>query len=161
MKKYVSKLFFCFAVILFLFSTGCTSEASEGEKQDLITGEYQNIEQVQEVRDILLKNLEYAEDENIDGYLSTISSSAHDETRQAMEEFFAHHTVTHSLLKFEVIEEHKDEIIAKTEQETKGSSTREDTDYKNHIAEVLHIFRKERDEWKIFESSITNVTFID
>lgn len=161
MKKYVTQLFFCIVFVLFLFSTGCTSEASQVDNQNQIIGEYQNKERVKDARDVLVKNLEFAEEEDIEGYLSTISSNAHDETRVAMEDFFENHSVTHSLIEFEVVEEKENEIIAKTQQETKGHSNLKDADYKNHVAEVLHIFRKEQDEWKISESSITNVTFID
>lgn len=114
------------------------------------------------VKEVLEKNLYYATQEDIDGYLSTISKKGHEETKQVMSEFFKEYDVEHTLEAFEIVEKNPDEIIAKAKQKTVSSQQSNNNDsYKNHVAEVLHIFIKENDEWKINESNITDINFIE
>lgn len=154
MLKDKNKFFICtFFLFIFLFSA-CGIESTQTESTS-------NKEAASLTKDLLIDNLYYAETKNIEGYLSTIPSKAHEDTRQAMEDFFAKYTVSHRLLEFEVLEASENEIIAKTKQETIGQNDIGDEEYKNHIAEGLHIFQKIDTEWKITESSITDLTFIE
>lgn len=113
------------------------------------------------IQEVLEKNLNYATTKNIDGYLSTISQKGHEATREAMLNFFKDYEVSHTLLHFEVVQEESDEVVVKTRQKSEGTSQLKDVEYKNHVAEVLHVFIKEEDSWKIEESSITNITFTE
>lgn len=113
------------------------------------------------IQELLEENLSFATYENIDGYLSTVSQKGHESTREAMLNFFEHYDVSHTLLHFEVVQEELDEVVAKTRQKSEGTSQLKDAEYKNHIAEVLHVFIKEQDSWKIEESSITDIMFTE
>lgn len=113
------------------------------------------------IQELLEENLSYATSENIEGYLSTISQKGHESTKEAMLDFFEHYDVSHTLLDFDIVQEESDEIVVKARQKSEGTSQLEDQDYKNHIAEVLHVFIKEQDSWKIEESSITDIIFTE
>lgn len=122
---------------------------------------HENNSEIEEVKALLISNLDYAETKNIEGYLSTIPLESHNDTREAMEDFFGTYTVKHTLVDFEVVKVFDDEIVAKARQKTEEENTLNDSEYKNHIAETLHVFKKIEGEWKITDSSVTDITFID
>lgn len=161
MRRNSSRLFIVAFFFLSLFISACSSDSTNTNNQEGITGQYENKEAVSASRELLINNLRYAENEDIDGYLSTIPTEAHADTREAMEAFFKEHTISHTLLEFEVIEELENELVVKTKQESRGQNDLDEADYRNHVAEVLHIFKKEENQWKITESSVTDVLFLD
>src|SRR5690625_4300675 len=126
--RYILIKIIAFIVIL----SACSIESTQTEEVSYSTASETsaNQEAIQQTKNVLKENLYYAETENIEGYLSTISSEAHADTRQAMEDFFKTHDVFHTLMAFEVVEEHKDKIVAKTKQKTMGEDMTGETDYR-------------------------------
>lgn len=154
------KLFFICILFVGVILTGYTT-GKISNPQSMNTTEQTHSADVLIIQELLENNLYYATSENIDGYLSTISQKGHESTREAMLEFFEDYEVSHTLLDFEVVQKKSDEVVVKTKQKSEGTSQLEDVDYKNHIAEVLHVLIKELDSWKIKESSITDITFTE
>lgn len=148
-------------LFLIAFITAYIDSEDEMEVQSGVAGDFSDEKEALEVKNVLQLNLKYAEDKDIEGYLTTISSSAHEDTEEAMSGFFNDFTVSHLLLEFEVIEQGQDELVAKAKQQTTGDTDLEDEEYRDHIADILHIFEKEDGNWKISESSVTNLVFID
>lgn len=144
LKYFIIPLF----LFLFLIPAACESPHIQSDKSELIES-------------IIEKNLEAATNKDIDSYLSTISSSAHNDTRVALEEFFGTYSVTHQLLDFEIIEEEDERVVAKTRQKTTEENGDSGDEYKDHLSEVLIILVKEGNEWKINESSITAIEFLE
>lgn len=161
MRRNSNRVFIGAFLFLSLLVSACSPESSNIKDQNGITGQYENKEAVSATKELLMDNLHYAENEDIEGYLSTIPTEAHGDTREAMEAFFKEHTISHKLLEFEVVKEFENEIVVKTKQESIGQNDSGESDYKNHVAEVLHVFKKEENQWKITESSVTNVIFLD
>ena len=156
MRKYILTTLIVLATILTACSENHTSSARTGDRFDETTSS-----NMEEVKELLVENLNYASIEDIDGYLSTISQDGYDSTKQAMTKFFEEYEVTHRLLEFEIVEDHSTEIVAKAKQKSEGFSELKDIDYKNHISEVLHVFTLENNSWKISESSVTDIKFSD
>ncbi len=159
MHKLTKRLFIVGLLLFFL--SACDIQSSQIEESEQITGLYENEEAVHSARDVLVDNLYYAEIEDMDGYLSTIPAHAHADTQKAMEPFFETHEVSHTLTAFEVLEETENQLVVKTKQKTIGEDETGETEYKNHIANVLIVFEKINKEWKITESSVTDIIFFD
>lgn len=157
----MSKKSICVYLLLFvsLLAACSTDKMSEPQAQSL-KDQTQSADVIN-VRKLLEENLNYATTENIGGYLSTISKKGHEATREAMLNFFENYDVTHTLLDFELVQEDSSEIIVKARQKSEGTTQLEEADYKDHIAEVLHVFIREQDSWKIDESSVTDIKFLD
>lgn len=154
------KLFYIGALFVGILFTACsTDEVSSPQSMSANHQTYSADALI--IQELLEENLSYATSENIEGYLSTISQKGHESTKKAMQEFFEHYDVSHTLLDFEILQEESDEIVVKARQKSEGTSQLDDQDYKNHTAEVLHVFIKERGSWKIKESSITDITFTE
>ena len=62
-------------------------------------------------------------------------------------------------MEFEVTDVEPDAIVAKARQKAVGESVLEEEAYRNHIATVLVVFKQEDGEWRISESSITDIEF--
>ena len=144
------------SLFLLFILNACTAEDTS---QAAIT--HENNPEIEAVKNLLIDNLNYAETKNIEGYLSTIPLEAHVDTREVMEDFFEAYTVKHTLLEFEAVEVLEDEIVVKARQKTEGENISNDSEYKSHIAETLHVFQRIEEEWKITDSSVTDIVFID
>lgn len=151
---------YCFS-FLFLFLSGCQFETNKpmAELSESLTQSQQN--DIKFTKQLLVDNLNYVDNEDIDGYLETIPLSAHEDTKKAMINFFEEYSVTHDLLEFEVVERKQDRLIARTKQKTTGTADHGGEEYRDHIASMLHTFEKEQGQWKIVESSTTDVKFLD
>lgn len=119
-----------------------------------------NEEDAKNVKDILHHNLIAVNEQDINGYLDTIVKSGHQDTEEMMVDFFKTHKIKQSLLKFEIEKQTNNEIIVRSKQKITGTSTLKE-DYRNHIAEILHVFVREDNSWKIKESSMTEIEFIE
>lgn len=144
------------SLVFILILSACTAEDAS---QTAINSE--SNPEIETVKDLLMNNLNYAETKNIEGYLSTIPSESHEETREVMEDFFGNYTVKHTLLEFEAVEVFDEEIVAKARQKTEEENNSNQSEYRSHIAETLHVFQRIEGEWKITDSSVTDIVFID
>ncbi|MBA5730032.1 hypothetical protein HW423_09575 [Aerococcaceae bacterium INB8] len=123
------------------------------------TSQEENRKLEAEIQAIYQRNLQGANTEDVDLYLSTINTKAREETGEVMAQFFTDFDVRQDLLEFEVTDIEPDAIVAKARQKAVGESVLEEETYRNHIATVLVVFKQEEGEWRISESSITNIEF--
>lgn len=80
---YGKKTILTFSLFIFVMLSACTAEnTSQSILQDIDNPE------IEAVKELLIDNLKYAENKNIEGYLSTLPVDSHAETREVMEEFF-------------------------------------------------------------------------
>lgn len=112
-----------------------------------------------EIQSIYQRNLQGANAEDVDLYLSTITTKSREETGEVMAQFFEDFDVRQDLMEFEVTDIEPDAIVTKARQKAVGESVLEEETYRNHIATVLVVFKQEEGEWRISESSITNIEF--
>lgn len=113
-----------------------------------------------QIQSVYNLNLQGANEEDVEVYLSTITTKAREETGEVMTQFFKDYDVKHNLLDFVITQIDPDAVVAKTRQKTVGESVLEEETYRNHIATVLVVFKEEEGEWRINESSITDIEFI-
>lgn len=146
-----------FLIVLFSAYNSFGEESSSGQE----AGEELIDEEVAAAKEVLEANLQYSEAEDMEQYLQTIASHGHEATRAEMNQFFQDYTVSHELTAFEVVERHDDEIVVKTSQIIKDQNQEGDKRYKSHKAEMMHVLKKEDNQWKIFESNVMDVQFIE
>lgn len=140
MKKIASLL-----AILMIFSVLLVGCKSDGEK---------------EVISLIKKNLEYFNEEDIDGYINTISSESpvYEPTKIAIEQAFELYDLKVTLDKIEVLE--IDDEIAKV-QVTQTTKKEEGPEFKNNKTIAVHTLIKTEDGWKVSNSDIKNIEYID
>ncbi|GGI65575.1 MULTISPECIES: hypothetical protein [Enterococcus] len=159
------KMFIGVAGILFLIfvlnyfnqankiSDNINQEAGEVE----VTGKINNQEEALAALAVLEKNLQAANDEDLDLYVSTLVPSAREATKKEMAAFFEEYDVEHTLLEFKVTKDDGERIQVLARQKTinKGSNK-----YRNHITEANHTFVKIDGEWFLEETSMSDTQFI-
>lgn len=123
-----------------------------------ITGAVTNQRDAQICFDLLEKNLTAASNKDIETYIDTLVSSAHEETAQEMTTFFDTYTLAHTLLSFEIVKQEASSMLVAAQQQTINLG---ENSYRNHITQAHHTFVKEGAAWKIQQTVMTNTSFID
>lgn len=118
--------------------------------------------EIKEAVEVIEKNIEAAEAEDIDAYLSTIIKSGHADTAQELEEFFKSYDLEHTILAITVLDQEDEKMLIEVTQQSIATFTAEDVpEYKNHVAVANHTLVKEDDEWKIAETAMIENYFIE
>lgn len=152
-----------------LFLTGCSpSKTAEYINPEDVSYEVQeeteitDREAVQEAVQVIEDNLAYAEEEDMDGYLSTIVSSAHENTRSELEAFFELYDLEHTVLGITVLEQDEESMLIEVFQQTVAVDQAEEADdYRDHLGVANHTLILEDGEWKISETVMTDNFFIE
>lgn len=152
-----------------LLLTGCGSAVSrsyiEPESHTYaIESDTEIIDQValDEGVTVILDNLSYAENENIEGYLTTISSQGHENTRSELVAFFEDYDLEHTVLSVTLLDQEPELMLIEVEQQTVASFVAEDVEeYRDHVSIANHTLELEEGEWKITETLMTETFFID
>lgn len=156
-----------FSSLFFLMGCNVLNEVPTYQDPDTVeyTIETENNTIDEEARtavQVIEDNLTYAQEENMEGYLSTIVSSAHEETEAELTPFFEEYDLNHTILSVEILEREEDIMLIRTEQQTvMVDSVEEAEPYRNHIAEANHTLVKENGEWKIEETIMTDTIFLE
>lgn len=160
-------------VLILMFSSlffiaGCNALNEVPTYQDPDTVEYtinseDTInEEVKAAVQVVEDNLRYAQEENMEGYLSTLVSSAHEETKAELTPFFEEYDLNHTILSVEILEQEEEIMLIRTEQQTVMEDSVEGAEpYRDHIAEANHTLVKENGEWKIEETIMTDTIFLE
>lgn len=84
------------------------------------TSQKENRKLEAQIQSIYQRNLQGANAEDVDLYLSTITTKAREETGEVMAQFFEDFDVKQDLLEFEVTDIEPDAIVAKARQKAVG-----------------------------------------
>ncbi|MGX7031070.1 hypothetical protein ACWN8B_06890 [Vagococcus zengguangii] len=122
-----------------------------------IRGKKAKTDEAKKALTLIEKNLEAANNEDMNTYLETVVSSAAKDTTKELQPFFDEYDVENTLISFEVKKASDTEMTIETQQRTINKGKKK---YRNHIATVLHTLTKEDGEWKIKQSNMTNSEFI-
>lgn len=152
-----------------LFLTGCSpSQTAEYINPEEVSYEVQietevtDREAIEEAVQVIENNIAYAEAEDMDGYLSTIVSSAHENTRTELEAFFELYDLEHTILSITVLEQEEDTMLIEVFQQTVAVDQAEEADdYRDHLGVANHTLVLEDGEWKISETVMTDNFFIE
>lgn len=147
------------------FLIGCASipqYQNPSEVSYQVEGKIQNMTVAEEAVQVIENNLQYASQEDMDGYVSTIISSAREETAAELATVFETYDLEHTLLSVEVLEQEDSRMLIRTQQQTVMIDSIEGTEkYRNHIAEANYTMLLEEGEWKIEETVMTDTKFIE
>ena len=127
-----------------------------------IEGDYEIDQDIKEAVKVIEKNLKYAENKDMNGYLSTIVPDAREETEKELASFFEEYDLEHTILSVEVLEKESDIMLLRVEQQTIVLDSADDTPaYRNHIAEANHTMIKVKGMWMIEETIMTDIFYLD
>lgn len=130
-------------ILLFLFFTHCSNNPYYATPEEVVQ-----------------KNIDFMNDENIEGTLSTIfpGSDSYDATENLVKKLFKVYDLNYKLEKIEVVEENdKKAVVNFTQLTTKVSGP----NFKNNRVMGTHILKKDGDSWKIFSTKILDTKFIN
>lgn len=117
---------------------------------------------VEEAVKVVQKNIQAAQEEDIDAYLSTIVKKGHKETKKEFKDFFEDYDLEHTIMGITVLEEDKETMLLEVTQQSVATHTAENVDeYKDHIAVANHVLVKEEGKWKISETTMVDNYFIE
>ncbi len=125
---------------------------SEPYGEDGEVAEDINEESAEAALDVLYDNIDYANDQDVDGYLKAIPEQEQETARKTIEEMFAE-----GKLEFEIVEH----VVVSADENTveigvvQTTVAVDDIDgFEDNITEILHTLVLEDDEWKIDQSDI-------
>lgn len=105
------------------------------------------------------ENLQYAESEDLQGYMSTIHSDApgYSTTEQTMQNLFDTYDLNYELQSFEYLGRDGEYASARIEQLTEKISG---PSFQDNITESKWRCKKENGEWKIWSTTLLDVTYL-
>lgn len=147
------------------FLIGCASIPEYQNPEDVsyqVEGELTDEVAAETAVQVIEDNLRYASAEDMDGYVSTLISSAREETAVELATVFETYDLEHTLLSVEVLEQEDERMLIRTQQQTVMVASIEGAEnYRNHIAEANYTMLLEDGEWKIEETAMTDTKFIE
>jgi hypothetical protein len=110
--------------------------------------------------DVILRNRDTANAEDLDGYMDTIHPAASGRflTRTAMQDLFAKYDLRYDVYNLKILEQKETEArVAFTliTRKIRGPA------FSNNRVDGVMILRLEKGQWKIYNQEINNVTYID
>lgn len=158
------------SIVVFLFIlSGCTqTKTTQYQEPDSVSykveekTEITDQRSVDEAVSVIEKNLAFAQEEDMEGYKTTIVESAHQNTTDELESFFADYDIEHTVLGMAVLEQEENRILLEVNQQSVALNVAEGAeDYRDHVAVANHTLVIENGEWKITDTTMTETFFID
>lgn len=119
-------------------------------------------EAMKEAVKVIEKNLTFAENEDINGYLSTIAKSDQNNTKSELTAFFRDYDLEHTILSVNVLDQEQTRMLIEVKQQTVLVEAAEGAeDYRDHVSIANHTIIMENNEWKISETIMTETFFIE
>lgn len=121
-----------------------------------VKGRLTNEADVAEVITVLEQNIQAANEEDLDVYVSTLIESARSQTSQEMQTVFDEFDIKLVLESIDVLEQTDDLVKLRVQQR----ATSDSEEYRDHIATVGITFIKVDGQWLIAESMMEDTQFI-
>lgn len=158
MKRKLSLFILFSAVVLSLI--GCSlGDNTSSEKEQV---EEEPISAEEQVINVIKLNMDYAEKEDLDGYLSTINIPEEfiEEQRQSNQEFFDLFDIDYELLSIEVVELTETTAIVDIVQQTIATEIAEGYMFNHSQLAATHYLDLVDGEWKISATEIDDSSII-
>lgn len=141
------KKIFIFLVAIMVASS-CTVKGQAGPKRD------------REAIAVIYRNLETAENENLREHMATIheGSPVYSTMEKLMSQAFIRYDLKYSIKDIKVVASSPDEIKVKFTQTTKKVQGPE---FRDNVVKGSHILRKSGGKWKIYNSIIDNIDYLN
>ncbi len=138
------KFGFFFLITLILFA-GCGSDKSSEE---------------QAVKDVIMKNTAAGNDEDVAAYISTMDkdNKNYDHLEDMMNTIFSTYDLNYQVKDMKVIELNDDEAKVQFVQITKKEKG---PTFRNNRIEGIHILHKTDGQWKIYDTQIKKIDYLN
>lgn len=132
------------------------AEKDTEEKEEPAASEPDEIDEkyAEEALAVLEENNEYANAQDLDGYLKAVPDDMKEQNREVIAEMFAQGTFEFEMVDYQFESANEDEVVISVLQTT--TAIDEIEGFQDNISEIQHTMRPENGEWKIFESNIIN-----
>ncbi|EOH89808.1 hypothetical protein ACTNBL_02485 [Enterococcus villorum] len=160
MKKtgfYFLLLILLIATIYFKAPDFPLSDSSQREPLT-ITGRVTDLVAAEECFKLLKQSIVATNKKDLDSYIDTLVKDAQEATAKQLQIVFDSYDLKHELLSFQVLNQKKDSLFVVVYQKTINQGRQH---YQNHIAQIHYTFLKEKNQWKIQQSFITNTELLD
>lgn len=106
-------------------------------------------------------NIQFAEEENLDAYMSSLSShfQSDEETKRIMMDLFANFTIDYTIKNIHFKESYVNAVVVEIEQQTNVIDTPPGLNAKNSVAVIRHTLVKEKNDYKFYATEIIEQTF--
>ena len=112
------------------------------------------------IKQLLYENIEAAEQEDIETYMTTIdkNSPSREQNRMLMEWIFDSYDLNYVIEEYEIVSIADDTARVKIIQTTTKVAG---ADFKDNRLTGVHILKKTEDQWKFFEIEINNIEYLN
>lgn len=130
------------------------TEKDAEEKEETSTSEPGEINEkyAEEALTVLEENNEYANAQDVDGYLKAVPDDLKEQNREIIEETFAQGQLEFEVVDYQFESADEEEVVISVLQTTVAAEPLEG--FQDNISEIQHTLRPENGEWKIFETNI-------
>ena len=145
MRNIAKLLLVLYVFVVFGIFSGCSGTLSQSDK-DMFS--------------VIRKNLDTAQEEKLEEHISTIhpNSPAYESTRRIMEQMFSLYDLNYELKDMKIIKKSKTEAEVEFIQVTKK---KKGPDFRDNKVKGVHILKDYNGEWKIYNTIINNVEYLD
>ena len=114
----------------------------------------------EQLKILVLKNLKYSQGENMEKMMGTIhkKSPFYDTTRTQVKAVFSIYDLKYTLLAFKYIALDGEFAFARLKQRSDKVSG---PAFRNNETEILQVYRKEKEQWKIWSQAILKIKFLN
>lgn len=146
-----------------------TENSEEGTEESTEEGEIVNpaIEFdeviVEELTTLLFENLEFAQNEDFENYLSTLASEIreNEDNIEQVRSLFENFDLEYEILNFEVLSIEEDHAVVKVVQKTVATYVAEGWEFTDSIVTAQHTFIKEEDGYKFFTTEVLSTEVVE
>ena len=144
--------------------SGTTNKALSADLQQKLTTAVKqedfDRQDVIAIKQLLYENIEAAEQEDIETYMTTIdkNSPSREQNRMLMEWIFDSYDLNYVIEEYEIVSIADDTARVKIIQTTTKVAG---ADFKDNRLTGVHILKKTEDQWKFFEIEINNIEYLN
>lgn len=103
---------------------------------------------------VLEENNNYANAQDIDGYLKAIPESMQEQMRQTLQQTFSQGQIEFEIVDYQYESANENEVVISVLQTTVAKE--EIPGFEDNISELMHTLQPENGEWKIFNTQVLN-----
>ncbi|WP_156291272.1 hypothetical protein [Oceanobacillus salinisoli] len=118
-------------------------------------------DEAQEAIQVVHDNIKFSEEEDLKGYVDTVSSEIKEEIQMLAADIFQNYDIENEILSTKVMEENEDTIVLQVEQKSVATYISEGNEFEDNISIVQHVLNREVGEWKIASSGLVDRRLVE
>ncbi len=142
------------------------TEKKEPAVEEKVEKDETTVEEVQaEVEKVINDNLKFAEEEDIDAYMGTLSKeySGNAEVTASTQVLFDAYDIDYEVIDVKVVESSEEQVTVEVKQKAIATKVEEGYTFQNHIATAVHTLVKEDGQFKfsVTETLEDSIEYLD